>query len=85
MARKIEITIDELILRGFTGIDRAAVGKALEQELARLLTRKDSASLLSENMEAGRIHGGTIRLSPGAKASSIGKETAQSVFKGLTS
>jgi hypothetical protein len=32
MARKIEITIDELILRGFTGIDRAAVGKAPDAE-----------------------------------------------------
>jgi len=83
MARNIEINIEELVLQGFDPGDRFVVGKALEQELTRLINEQDIPSGFSADREIPKVDAGTFRVSGDAKAGTIGIQTAKSVFNGL--
>jgi hypothetical protein len=83
MNRTIRLHIDELVLDGFAPLDRAAVGAAVQAELARLLSEQGLPGGLEFGGEAPTVDGGAFNLPANARAESIGAEIARSVYGGL--
>ena len=83
MNKKVEINIEELVLNGFAPGDRYNIGKAIEQELARLFTEQGVPSILSKNRNFERLDAGAFNATTDSKAESIGNQTAKSIYKGL--
>ena len=81
----LELTIDELVLHGFATGDRYQVGEALRHELARLLTEQGVPSALVRSGTLASLDAGTFAVEPGTRASTIGVQVAQSVYRGLDS
>lgn len=84
MKQPIEINIQELILHGFSLIDRYKIGEAVRSELARMIMEKGLPQNLSQGTEISGIDGGTFNMSKNMNAQTIGNHIAQSVFGGLT-
>ena len=79
----IKLHINEVVLHGFEPADRAALGAALETELARLLAAGDPASLTGAN-EAARIDGGAFDMPAHAAPEVTGTRLARAVYDGMT-
>lgn len=80
---RVEIRIGEVVFDGLGPLDRDAVGRAMETELARLahapgLTRPPVA-----RVEIAAGAGGEIRVSPSSDETRIGASVARSVFRAL--
>jgi hypothetical protein len=72
--RRIEVEIEEVVLHGFGPLDRPAVGAALEAELARLLSTRES------DLRARRVtvhDAGILRLSKGQGELALGRSLAR--------
>jgi hypothetical protein len=79
----IKLHIEELVLHGFESADRAALGAALETELARLLAAGDAESLTRAGRVA-RLDGGAFELPAHAGPEVAGTRLARAVYDGLT-
>ena len=79
----IKLHIGELILHGFEPGDRAALGAALETELARLLAAGDFQSLASSGQVA-RLDGGAFEMPAHSNPEVAGTRLARAVYDGLT-
>ena len=79
----IKLHIEEVVLHGFEPADRAALGAALETELARLLAAADPAALTGANRVA-RIDGGAFEIPAQAAPGLTGARLARAVYDGLT-
>jgi hypothetical protein len=82
MMPNIELTIDELVLHGFSPHDRARIGDAVHAELVRLLSRDDRATGLAQLGHIGRIDAGSFDVPAQASASDIGHHIAGSIVGG---
>ncbi len=80
----IELHIEKLVLHGFSPNDRHRIGRAVERELARLLTDRDLPASLSQGGTFAQVDSGTFNVAPNAKAEAIGSQIAQSVYAGST-
>ncbi len=78
----IELHIEELVLEGFAAGDRYSIGEAVERELTRLLNEQGVPSLFGQDGDFARLHGGEVRVAPGARAEAIGRQVAQAVYGG---
>lgn len=80
-SRRVTLSIDELVLRGFPPIDRHRVGDALAAELTRLLGEG--------GLPAGAAGGAaamaslTMRLPADAGPEAVGREIARTLHAGL--
>ena len=79
----IKLHIGELVLQGFEPADRAALGAALETELARLLAAGDADSLTRAGHVA-RLDGGAFEMPAHSSPESTGARLARNVYDGLT-
>jgi hypothetical protein len=79
----IKLHINELVLHGFEQADRAALGAALETELARLLAAGDAESLTRAGQIA-RLDGGAFEMPAHAGPEVAGTRLARAVYDGLT-
>jgi len=79
----IRLHIGELILHGFEPADRAALGAALETELARLLVAGDHEALANAGRVA-RLDGGAFEMPAHARPEATGARLARAVYDGLT-
>jgi hypothetical protein len=78
---RIEITVDEVVLHGFAPLDRAAVGLAMEVELARLAGGLALDRVPACELELASSDGGTIRLRAPYHARRVGATVAQAAFR----
>lgn len=78
--RRIDLHIDELVLHGLPGVDRAAVGDAVRAELERLLSAP-GASVPSGSYARAVVDGGTL---PGGGTSRLAEGIAGSIYRGLS-
>ena len=62
---KIEIYIEELVLHGFTGVDRYAIGDAVSTELARLISEQGSPALFAESQHIPSLRTPPVQMAPG--------------------
>lgn len=79
----IKLHIDELVLHGFEPADRAALGTALETELARLLAAGDPSALTGANALA-RIDAGGFEMPAHSAPELTGTRLARAVYDGMT-
>ncbi len=82
-APDVHFHIEELILHGLPGVNRAAVGVAVQQELTRLLTERGVPPSLAAGGHVPTLDGGTFTVPPGARPGAIGTRIAQAVYGGL--
>jgi len=79
----IKLHIGELILHGFEPGDRAALGAALETELARLIAEGDFDALTNAGNVA-RLDGGAFEMPAHAGPEVAGTRLARAVYDGMT-
>jgi hypothetical protein len=79
----IRLHIDEVVLHGFEPADRAALGAALETELARLLAAGDPQALAQAGQVA-RLDGGSFDMPTHTTPEVAGTRLARAVYDGLT-
>ncbi len=77
----IEIQIDELVVTGLSGIDRARLGAALTAELERLIAETGLPPALLTREPHLTLDGGAVRLRPGMRAEQIGQEIARALYR----
>lgn len=84
-ATVIDVQIDELVLRGFSGIDRHAVGDALVEELRRLLSDRGKTDLTGSDISRSYVRSGDVDFADGQESGLLGSRIAGSVYAGLPS
>jgi hypothetical protein len=82
MQPAVEIEIQELVLHGFSGNDRFAIGDAVQRELERLITEQGLPGL-AHSVSADRMDGGVLRIASGTGPQVIGAQLAARVHEGL--
>jgi len=80
---KIELTIDELVLHGFTPSDCYRIGSAVERELTRLLAEQGVPPSLTYSGALAHLDGGAFNMAPASKSETVGAQVAQAVYGGL--
>ena len=81
---KINLHIEELILRGVPYALRHRIAAAVEHELARLLSEQDLPPSITQGGHIPQIDVGTMQIAPDAKPGSIGAQIAQRVYGKLS-
>ncbi|MEW6732882.1 MAG: hypothetical protein AB1489_16270 [Acidobacteriota bacterium] len=79
----IELHIEELVLHGFSLIDRYRISEAIEQELTRLFTEQGVPASLIQYNEVASLNVGDFRVAENSKAAAIGVQIAQAMYGGL--
>jgi hypothetical protein len=76
----IELHIEELVLHGFARKDQARIQRAVEQELARLLTEQGMPGSLAQGVEVQQLNGGSFNVRAGMGAEAVGTQVAQAIY-----
>ena len=79
----VELHIEELVLQGFAPGDRYTIGDAVECELAQLLREEGIPISLRSESQADEIRGATFNVAHLVKASVIGRQIADAVYRGF--
>jgi hypothetical protein len=79
----IEFNIEELILHGFDYRDRIPISKAVEHELARLISEREIPALATANNNFTNLEGGSFDVAANSHPRVIGAQIAQAVYRGL--
>jgi len=79
----IEVNIEELVLHGFSPVDRYRIGEAMQQELARLLAEGGIPLGLAKGGDVDRLDGGEFMIRLDSKAKSIGEQMAGKIYRGF--
>jgi hypothetical protein len=77
----VRVRIDELLLNGFSPADRFEIGGGLQTELTRLLSDRGIPQPLSKPAEYTRLDAGTLSPSADHRASAIGTQVANAVYR----
>jgi hypothetical protein len=81
---RIDLHIEELILRDVPNELRHRVAEALERELARLLAEQELPAAVAQGGHIPQIDIGPINIAANAKPDVIGAQIAQSVYGSLS-
>ena len=80
---RIELHIEELVLKGFGGGRQHEIRAALERELVDLLRTKEAASILSQRRDVSRMDAGSFKVKSTDTEAAIARRLAASVHRGL--
>jgi hypothetical protein len=83
--KRVELSIDTLVLRGFRREDRHAIARGLREELTRLLSEPGMSSDLQRMLGAPLIKLPHITLGPAPKPRSVGEQVGRAIGRGLKS
>lgn len=75
----VKLKIETLALEGLAPGHRAALGPAVERELAALVARHGLPRALAAS--SGAVPGGRFRVSPGASANAAAAQVARQLFE----
>ncbi|MEL6945133.1 MAG: hypothetical protein AAFO82_20980 [Bacteroidota bacterium] len=84
METTIALKIDELILHGFSKKDGFYIGRAMEQELSKLIELNGLPDKLSTEQSLTRIEASDFEFEEKAKPENIGKQIANSIYQGFS-
>lgn len=76
---RVEVRIEELVLHGFSSLDRHAVGDAVQRELAARIAEEGSVAPLP----AGVVDAGEFTAPSGLAADALGTRIAQHIAEAL--
>jgi len=79
----IRVHIDRLVLTGLDVRDRAALGAAVQAQLARAFQEQGWANPPLESVQAPRLTGESIRPAASGREVDLGAQIARSVHGGL--
>jgi hypothetical protein len=79
VARRVTVTIDQLILHGFDRGDAAGIAGAIRAELAAVLAHWAPAAGAS----VARLDAGSVTVPPGAAPAQVGGAVARRIGRGL--
>lgn len=79
---RIEVHIEELILRGFERGDRQVIAEAVQRELADLFESRGLSPAILQSVEIARLDGGAFRVTTG-KTAGVGRQIAKAIYGGL--
>ena len=79
----VELHIEHLVLDGFEHLDCDGIGRAVRQELSRLLMQGSVPDSLARHQNIAQFDGGSITLARNAGAAAVGAQIAGSVYKGF--
>lgn len=82
--RRVIVSIDSLVLKGFRYEDRRAIAAALQDELARSFATSEAMRRLTELGHMPRMRIGNVNVGSNAQPQQVGSETARAIGKGLT-
>ena len=77
---KVEIHVEELVLHDVPASQRHAVGRAMEQELARLVAERGVPEGLTARPVLGHVDAGELTLDSGTPPRALGEAVARSVY-----
>jgi hypothetical protein len=80
--RRIDVTIDELVLHGFERGNRYRIASAIEVEIARLLTEQGLPFAPARDRSVEFLDAGQFNMRKG-KPETIGSQVAQKIHAGL--
>lgn len=83
-APSVELHIEELLLRGFNPSDRFAISDAIERELARLIV-KGGMTGIGAGKAIEHLDGGRFKIAPGMRPGAVGRQIAQTLYRGIGS
>jgi len=83
IAPQTTVHIDEVVLLGFSHIDRYSVAVGIQAELARLFAANGLPRHLSQAQEIESLHGGSFRVAKHGKEHNIAAQVASAVYGGL--
>ena len=78
----IDLTIDELLLRGFPYAGRERVAEAVEEELVRLIEERGVPAAMQTG-DVARLSAPVVQLAPAATPDVIGRQIARALYEGL--
>ena len=81
--RRVIVSIDSLVLKGFRYEDRHNVAAALQAELTHALAQPGAAERLTELGSAPQLRIANLNVRPDARPQQIGSETGRAVGRGL--
>jgi hypothetical protein len=81
--KRIELTIERVVLHGFARANAPAVRAALESELARLLRSGRALPEWNQHRIIDRVDGGTMSATGHSGSRDVGTGVARAVHKGL--
>ena len=81
----VEIHIEELILSGFTHIDRYVLAESLSAELTRLIAGQSNTPLIGHNLNITSLRTAPIQIAPGALTpTGVGTQIATALYQSLS-
>jgi len=80
---RLDVHIDELVLHGFAGTDRFAIGDALERALACHFAERGVPAPLGQARSIERLDGGAFAAMPGANPQAMGEGIAARLYQGI--
>lgn len=78
--KNIELHIEDLVLRGFSALDREAISESVEKELTRLI---ETRGLNAREISIDAIDAGRFKIAPGARPQTTGAQIARSIYGSL--
>ena len=79
----LHVHIEELVLHGFAGADRARIADAVQTELVRLFTESGVPPALGRGGSVDRVDAGSFAADPGGRGGVTGARIAQALHGGL--
>lgn len=76
----IEVNIDELVLHGFSPLERYQIAADLQMELTRLFTERGLPASFNSGVMIDRLNAGSFQYGNGNKKTSTGSQIAGSVY-----
>jgi hypothetical protein len=83
VGRTIEVHIEELVLRGFPGVDRYEVAAAVERELERLMLASEGGAWEQAAGSRPSLDGGQVELARTGDASVLGEAIGAALHRSL--
>jgi hypothetical protein len=78
--QRVELQIDALVLHGFPQSDRYKIARAVESELARLISENGIPSAFRQNAELRTLDGNDVTLPSGSRSDILGARVAREVY-----
>jgi hypothetical protein len=82
--KRVELHIEELVLRGFAPGERSRIGEAVERDLARRFAEQGVPQSLAWEGKIARADGGMFEAKLSMRAEEIGTQIGRAVYGGLS-
>lgn len=76
---RIDLVIDELVVRGVRADNPKALARAVERELARQFVQHGIPAAFHRNVAVDRLNAGAVTIAPNTRPAALGAQVARAV------